>query len=80
MQLTSGIFTQIFCMLLRSQFAALVKNPGSKVIDAGLADGLERIMLNSIIPAMSSRICCSAQREPGNNDLLRVTSNSILSS
>ena len=70
----------MFVMFPWFQFAILVKNPRSAIVDIGSTGGLECIMLNSIILAMSSKTWCWTEREPSNNSLLLATLNSGLSS
>lgn len=61
-------------VLPRSQFAAFVKNSWSMMGATGSVGGLNRIMSNSTILAMSSRTGSSAERGSGHNVLLLVIS------
>lgn len=53
--LNSKIFIEIFCILSHYQFAVLVKNTWSIIVDIRLAGRLEYIMSNSIILALYSK-------------------------
>ncbi len=71
---TSGILVQMSLVLLRSQFAAFVKNFWSIVGTAGSTGRLDCIMSNSTILAVSSKTESLVERGLHNNVSLLVIS------